>query len=131
MTDSLSAEELAFLQSTFDLARAGDTVQLATSVDAGLPVNLTNGTGDTLLILAAYHQHAETVRALLSRGADVERVNDRGQTALAAAVFRQAGEIVSDLLAAGADAASGGRSALDIARFFDLPEMLVLLEARR
>ncbi len=131
MTDSLSAEELAFLQSMFDLARAGDTVQLARSVDAGLPANLTNGTGDTLLILAAYHQHAETVRALLSRGADVERVNDRGQTALAAAVFRQAGEIVSDLLAAGADAASGGRSALDIARFFDLPEMLVLLEARR
>ncbi len=131
MTDSLSAEELAFLQSMFDLARAGDTEQLASSIDAGIPVNLTNGTGDTLLILAAYHQHAETVRALLSRGADVERVNDRGQTALAAAVFRQAGDIVTDLLSAGAEPAAGGRSALDVARFFDLPEMLVLLEARR
>lgn len=131
MTDSLSDEELAFLQSMFGLARAGDTPQLVTSLDAGVPVNLTNGTGDTLLILAAYHQHTETVRVLLSRGADVERVNDRGQTALAAAVFRQEGEIVSDLLSAGADPAAGGRSALDVARFFDLPEMVALLEARR
>jgi ankyrin repeat protein len=90
-------------------------------------VNLTNAGGDTLLILAAYHGHATTVRALLELGADTERVNDRGQTALGAAVFRQSGEIVESLLAAGADPYAGGRSAVDVATFFELPAMLALL----
>ena len=55
-------------------------------------MNLTNDKGDTLLILAAYHGHPETVGALLDRGADHSRANDRGQTALAAAVFRQSAD---------------------------------------
>ena len=46
-------------------------------------MNLTGGTGDSLLILATYHDHPDTVRMLLERGADTERVNDRGQTASA------------------------------------------------
>ena len=73
----------------FDLARAGRTEDLAGYIDAGVPVDLTNDKGDTLLILAAYHDHPATVAALLDRGADHARVNDRGQTALAAAVFRR------------------------------------------
>lgn len=127
MSEALTEEELAFLASLFDLARAGEVEQLAEAVDAGVPVNLTNEVGDTLLILAAYHNHPDTVRALLDRGADTARVNDRGQTALGAAVFRRCERAVDDLLAAGADPALGPRSALDIARFFDLPEMLAIL----
>jgi len=127
VTEALTEEELAFLRSMFDLARTGETEQLAAAVDAGIPVNLTNEAGDSLLILAAYHDHPETVRALLDRGADTTRVNDRGQTALGAAVFRRSERAVTDLLTAGADPARGTRSALDIARFFDLPEMLALL----
>ena len=130
VTEALTEEEFAFLRSMFDLARAGDTAGLAEAVDAGVPVNLTNGSGDTLLILAAYHDHPDTVRALLERGADHARVNDRGQTALGAAVFRRSERSVTALLAAGADPALGPRSALDIARFFDLPEMRALLEER-
>ena len=87
----------------FDLARAGATDELSAYVDAGVPVNLTNDKGDTLLILAAYHGHPETVGALLARGADHSRANDRGQTALAAAVFKQSVDTVGALLAAGAD----------------------------
>ena len=127
MTEHLTPDELAFLQSAFELARAGDTEQLAQYVDQGLPVNLTNSAGDTLLILAAYHKHTELVHALLERGADHARVNDRGQTALAAAVFRQETPIVSALLAAGADPDLGPKSAVAIAEFFDLPDMLALL----
>jgi hypothetical protein len=127
---TLTDEELDFLRSMFDHARAGDTARLVDAVDAGVPVNLTNGSGDTLLILAAYHDHPDTVRALLERGADTARVNDRGQTALGAAVFRRSERGVRALLAAGADPALGTRSALDVARFFDLPEMLALLEER-
>ncbi len=132
MSHELTDEELAFLQETFDLARNGDLDKLVEVVDAGVPVNLTNSAGDTLLILAAYHTHADVVRALLARGADHARVNDRGQTALAAAVFRQDAGIVTDLLDAGADPELGGsKSAVASAEFFDLPEMLALLRQSR
>lgn len=131
MPEELTEDELAFLRSIFDLARDGNTAELTAAVDAGVPVNLTNGVGDSLLILAAYHSHPDTVRALLDRGADTARVNDRGQTALGAAVFRQSTESVTLLLAAGADPAQGPRSALEVAQVFELPEMLALLTAPR
>jgi ankyrin repeat protein len=128
VTSELSESELELLRGAFELARNGDLAQLATLVDAGLPVNLTNDSGDTLLILAAYHAHPDLVSALVERGADTSRVNDRGQTALGAAVFRQSEPIVRSLLAAGADPSLGPRSALDVATFFELPEMLALLQ---
>lgn len=130
MTAPLDDETLAFAAQLFDLARGGDAELLAANVDAGLPVNLTNDKGDTLLLLAAYHRHADAVRVLLERGADVGRVNDRGQTALAAAVFRSDGELVRALLDAGASPHDGGPSALETARFFRLPEMVELLQER-
>jgi ankyrin repeat protein len=123
----LTDEELAFLQAALDLARQGETAQLAAYIDAGLPANLTSGSGDSLLILAAYHVHPETVQALLARGADTARLNDRGQTALGAAVFRRSEPIVRALLAAGADPELGTPSAIEIATFFELPEMAELL----
>jgi hypothetical protein len=52
----------------FDLARGGHTEELVAYVDAGVPVNLTNDKGDTLLLLAAYHDHPATVAALFERG---------------------------------------------------------------
>jgi ankyrin repeat protein len=97
-------------------------------LDAGVPPNLTNAAGDTLLILAAYYEHPQTVALLLERGADVDRVNDRGQTALAAAVFRRSAVNARALLAAGADPDKGPRSARRIAEFFGLDEMAQLLE---
>lgn len=127
MPDELDDETIAFAHRMFDLARAGATEELAANVDAGLPVNLTNAKGDTLLILAAYHAHPDTVAALLARGADPARVNDRGQTALAAAVFRRQEAAVRALLDAGADPDHGGPSAVETARFFELPDMLALL----
>lgn len=127
MSHDLTPDQLALLQSMFDLARNGEAEKLAEYFDAGVPVNLTNSAGDTLLILAAYHQHAEAVRVLLARGADHSRANDRGQTPLAAATFRQDAEIVAALLAAGADPEQGPTSAMSVATFFDLPDMVALL----
>jgi len=126
---SLSDDELAFLQSMFDLARAGE-LSLLEHVDAGLPINLTNSSGDTLLILASYHTHPALVSGLVERGADHARVNDRGQTALASAVFRQSKDIATTLLDAGADPDLGPKSAVAIAEFFDLPDMVDLLRRR-
>jgi ankyrin repeat protein len=125
--ETLDAETIDFAHRMFDLARSGTTEELIANVCAGLPANLTNDKGDTLLILAAYHRHPDTVAALLAHGADPARVNDRGQTALAAGVFRQSADIVRTLLAAGADPAAGSPSATETAAFFNLPEMSALL----
>jgi ankyrin repeat protein len=113
----------------FDLARGGRTDDLASYLDAGVPANLTNDKGDTLLILAAYHGHPATVAVLLAHGADPDRVNDRGQTALGAAVFRRSAEAVRALLDAGADPDLGRQSGRATAAFFDLPDMAALLPA--
>src|SRR5687768_11302610 len=123
MAEELDAETIAFAHRMFDLARTGSTDELAGQLTHGLPANLTNDKGDTLLILAAYHNHPLTVAMLLEHGADPARVNDRGQTALAAAVFRKNADSVRALLAAGADPADGSPSATETAAFFDLPEM--------
>src|SRR4051794_6824434 len=95
------ADAIELAHRLFDLARDGSTDQIAAYVDAGVPVNLTDAKGNTLLMLAAYNRHAATVAALTSRGADPDRVNDRGQTPLAGAVFKGSREVVEALLAAG------------------------------
>jgi uncharacterized protein len=113
-------EVIAFAHRMLDLARDGDDHLLA-QVDAGLPVDLTGPAGDTLLMLAAYHGHADLVRGLLERGADPDRRNDRGQSPVAGAVFKKEPEVVRALVAAGADVHAGEPSALATARFFELP----------
>lgn len=128
---ALTDDEVGFLLHIVDLARHGGTAELTGYLNAGVPVNLTNAGGDSLLMLAAYHDHPDTVRMLLARGADTGRVNDRGQTALGAAVFRRSADAVTALLAAGADPDGGGRTAREIAAFFELPEMAALLDGAR
>jgi uncharacterized protein len=127
----LDDETLAYAHRMFDLARYGGAEELAAQLGAGLPANLTNDKGDTLLVLAAYHRHGGVVRTLLEHGADLDRANDRGQTALAAAVFRQDEEIVRTLVAAGADPHAGNPSATATAEFFGLPAMAALLDEPR
>ncbi|MCW2695994.1 MAG: Ankyrin [Modestobacter sp.] len=123
----IDPEVIALAGRVFDLARAGATEDLAGYLDAGVPANLTNDKGDTLLILAAYHGHPDTVAVLLAHGADHSRINDRGQTPLAAAVFKQSADTVRHLMAAGADPDAGQPSARATAAFFELPEMTALL----
>ncbi len=130
MPEELTQEELDFLRGVLDMAREGRAQELADVIERGVPVNLTGGSGDSLLILAAYHDHPDTVRTLLELGADPDRVNDRGQTALGAAVFRRSAESVRHLLDHGADPHAGGRSAVEIASFFGLDEMAALLASR-
>lgn len=113
----------------FAMARTGDTAQLIAYVEAGVSPNLSNQTGDSLVMLAAYHGHAETVRALLARGAEPDRPNDRGQTPLAGAVFKGETEVVRALVEGGADPLAGHPSAIATARMFDRPDLLALFGA--
>jgi ankyrin repeat protein len=123
-------ELVQFATKVFNLARAGDTTAVAAYVDAGVPVNLTNDSGDSLLMLAAYHGHPDTVQALLERGADPGRANDRGQTPLAGAVFKKEPEIVRALLQAGADPAAGHPSATETATMFGNHDFLAWFAER-
>ncbi|CEA08920.1 Ankyrin repeat [Arthrobacter saudimassiliensis] len=111
----------------FDAARAGHASVLVPYLDAGVPVNLTSSTGDTLLMLAAYHGHAPLVELLLRRGADPDTLNDRGQSPLAGAVFKGYSEVVEVLVAAGADPDAGTPSAREAAAFFNRPDLAALL----
>lgn len=111
-----------------DAARAGDTALLERYLDAGAPVDLIDPQGNSLLMLAAYHGHAGTVRVLAARGADVDRVNDRAQTPLAGAVFKGEREVLEVLVAAGADPDLGAPSARATALFFERPDLGALLD---
>lgn len=102
----------------FDFARTGDALRLAAYLDQGVPVDLTDASGNTLLMLAAYHGQPPAVTVLLERGADVNRVNDRGQSPLAGAVFKGEDTIVWLLMDAGADADVGSPSARQTAELF-------------
>jgi ankyrin repeat protein len=112
----------------FDLARQG-SLDLLPYIEAGLPANLTNNRGDTLLMLAAYHGHAELVRAILNSSrsasgrsqaspADPNVLNGRGQSILAGAVFKGHDEVIKLLVEHGADPLAGQPNAEDSAKMF-------------
>lgn len=107
-----------------DMARQGRGEQLGAHLDAGAPVDLTDPSGNTLLMLAAYHGHAGLVRDLARRGADLDALNDRGQAPLAGAVFKGEDEVVSTLLEYGADPDAGQPTARATAETFERPDLL-------
>jgi hypothetical protein len=73
---TLDAELMDLAARLFDAARSGDAAMLAAYVDAGVPVDLTNANGDTMVMLAAYYGNESAVAALIARGADVDRHNN-------------------------------------------------------
>lgn len=127
MTDEPNAIDrraIELAQRMMDMARRGDTAQLAPLIDAGIPVDMADTSGNTLLMLAAYNGHPDTVRALAERGADVNRLNDRGQSPLAGVVFKGEDEVVRLLLEAGADPDTGTPSARATAQMFERPDLI-------
>ncbi|MGV9821716.1 ankyrin repeat domain-containing protein [Nocardia xishanensis] len=126
--DSDADKVIELASKVFDLARKGDAEALAAYVDAGVPADLTNDHGDSLVMLASYHGHRDAVAVLLVRGADPNRANDKGQTPLAGAVFKGEDEIVRLLVAAGADPDAGTPSARDAATMFGKTDLLDALD---
>ncbi|WP_337061968.1 ankyrin repeat domain-containing protein [Kineococcus sp. G2] len=127
-SDAAEERALQLAHRVFETARLGLTRELCGYLDAGVPVDSADSSGDCLLVLAAHHGHPATVRALLERGADPDRRDARGCTALTAAVVRGRRDVVLALVAADADPYAGTPSALEAARFFGREELLDLLE---
>lgn len=128
---TLPPEALDLATKLFDLARAGSTAELDAYVGAGIPPNLTNSAGDTLLMLASYHGHVETVKALLARGADPDVVNGKGQAPIAGAVFKNHNDVVKTLFEAGADVTAGHPNAGDCAVMFKREDLQELFASRK
>jgi ankyrin repeat protein len=120
-------ETLELAHKLFQAAREGDTGLLRGYLGAGAPATMTNAAGDSLLMLAAYHGHAETVQLILEHGAEANSANDRGQTPLAGAAFKGYADVARILLDAGADPDAGTPSARAAAQMFARTEILDLL----
>ncbi len=128
--NELDEDTLAFVRRVFQHARAGETAQMQALLEQGLPANLRNERGDSLLMLACYHGHADTARVLLDHGADPELENDAGQTPLAGAAFKGDLAVAELLLARGAEVdhrGPDGKTALVYAAMFNRPAIARLL----
>ena len=55
----LDEAALAFAEQVFESARTGDAQRLADLLGRGLPANIRNHNGDSLLMLTSYHGHLE------------------------------------------------------------------------
>lgn len=123
----LPPEAIQLATTLFDYARTGATSQLQQYLSAGIPANLTNHKGDTLLMLAAYHGHLSLVQMLLEKGADPNVVNERGQSIVAGAVFKGEDAVVNALVEAQADLDLGQPSAREAGVMFRRVEALRIM----
>lgn len=115
----------------FNRARCGETDALGGMLRQGLPVNLRDRRGNSLLLLASYHGHLETARMLLKAGADVDLRNAKGQTPLGGVAFKGHLKLAELLLWHGADIHAdngGGLTPVMFASMFGPTEMVALLE---
>lgn len=59
------SDAVAFPAALFALAREDDAATPSASLDAGVSPDLINGTGESLLLLAAYHDYPDAGGVLL------------------------------------------------------------------
>lgn len=123
--ESLTPEQVSRIVAlAIALARAGSTDELLEFIEHGLPVDTCDDAGQSLLMMAAYHGHVATVRALVERGADVDLRNERDQSPLAGALFKGEDDVVRVLLAAGAAVDAGTPTAREAAELFGRAHLL-------
>lgn len=79
---------LSLTREAFAQARAGRDGVLEELVRYGVPVDIRNEHGDSLLMLAVANGHLDAARTLLSQGADPELLNGRGESPIQVASRR-------------------------------------------
>jgi ankyrin repeat protein len=115
-----------------DAARSGDVALLEPMLQAGMPVNLADEKGNSLLMLASYHGNLGATKLLLDHGADPEKRNHRDQTPLAGVAFKGNLDAVKLLVERGANPFSdqgGGRFPIQFAALFGHMEIVRYLES--
>lgn len=119
------------LAMAIEYARLGDVGSLRAMLEVGLPVNLKDEKGNTMLMLAAYHDHADLVRLLLDFGADIEMKNDRNQRPLGGVAFKGHFDVAQLLIERGADVNgdNGGKMPLLFALMFGRLKVARLLRS--
>jgi ankyrin repeat protein len=133
ITESEEKRYAELQEIALDAAREGDVNTLRPMIQAGLPIELKDSKGNSLLMLAAYHGEIATVRMLLAEGADPDARNDREQTPLAGVAFKGYLEVAQILVESGADANAdqgGGRTPVMFAAMFGHNAMVKYLEAK-
>jgi hypothetical protein len=129
---SVDEETAAVARLAFRLARDGESHLLGGLLRQGLPTDLFNEHGDSLLMLSSGSGQSATARLLLENGADPEHRNDRGETALTVAAARGDVGIAQTLLQHGA-AVNGrgqnGRTPLMLAAMFNKVHVIEVLLA--
>ncbi|GHB90687.1 ankyrin repeat domain-containing protein [Cerasicoccus arenae] len=133
LTESEEERYAELQRIALDLARCGDTQQLASMVYAGIPVNLSDQKGQSLLMLASYNGNLKTTRMLLDEGADVDRRNERGQTPLGGVCFKGYLDIVQLLVERGADIHAnngGGMTPIRLAAMFGRQDVVNYLKSK-
>lgn len=132
ITESEEKRYAELQEIALDAARNDDVNTLRPMIQAGLPMELKDHKGNSLLMLASYHGNIAAVRMLLAEGADPDARNDREQTPLAGVAFKGDLEMAKMLVEAGADANAdqgGGRTPVMFAAMFGHHAMVEYLES--
>ena len=113
-------------------AMNGDVSKVVDMVEAGMPVDITDGEyGWTALIIAAFWNRIDVVRCLLDKGANVNKQDSEGWTALHSASYRNNTDVMRMLLQHGAIKDiknNGGITPIDRARWRNNKEAVDLME---
>lgn len=117
-----------------EASRAGRTDLVVDLLNAGTPIDATDASGYSALILAAYNGKLDTVDALLRAGANPNLGDRRGNTALMGAIFKGEEAIVLRLLDDPRTAVDtrnrGGQTAAMFAALFGKQSIIDKLAAR-
>lgn len=124
MESLTEADVEAVISMAMEFARQGRGEDLQELIEHGLPVNVQDSEGNTMLMLAAYHGHLGAVRTLIRLGADVDLRNARDQSPIAGTLFKGEDEVTLELRAAGADLDGGTPSARATAELFGKSHLL-------
>jgi hypothetical protein len=131
-TYSGAADAPKYTDDWFAAARAGRTDIVQALIDAHFPLETKTSEGYTALILSAYDNHPDTLKALLAAGANACAADRNGNTALMGGLFKGETNIANILLdthCAIDQTNNAGETALSFAALFGRLDMIPVLVA--